>query len=345
MTTALIPSSDSGKDALLALAARSGNKNTRSRVALYCGWLAATGTLWYMPDLAAWRDALVAGGRKPTTVQAYLSSVRGVYRELIGDNATRDLLYRLVPHDTPPERAKAFVDEALTRLENAVKPSHAKVRVTQHQDLPDSALLRLTVEQANALLAAPDVDTLQGVRDAGILAMLLCTGVREGELIGLEVGDLRRSLGGELALHVRSGKGDKSRLVPYGELGWCLVIVDTWLARAGIASGPVFRGLYKGGATLRPGRLSVRSVERILASYPVAVGGRLVAVAPHDCRRTYARRLYEAGMDLLAIQQNLGHSNLETTLGYIGTMDASASRAKAVFSYDMGRLRKWDSMS
>ena len=53
------------------------------------------------------------------------------------------------------------------------------------------------------------------------------------------------------------------------------------------------------------------------ASYPVTVGGKPVHVKPHDCRRTYARRLYEAGVDPVALQQNLGHSDLKTTIGYI----------------------------
>ena len=45
---------------------------------------------------------------------------------------------------------------------------------------------------------------------------------------GLDVGDLRQRLGGELALHVREGKGARERLVPYGDLDWCLAVVDAW---------------------------------------------------------------------------------------------------------------------
>ena len=137
---------------------------------------------------------------------------------------------------------------------------------------------------------------------------------------------------------MREGKGCKERLIPYGELSWVLAIVDRWLAAAGIGSGPVFRGIYKGGRRLRRGRLSVRAIQYILASYPVMVDGELVTVRPHDCRRTYARRLYEAGMDLVAIQQNLGHADVKTTLGYIGTLDAGRRRAPAIYSFDLARL-------
>ena len=90
---------------------------------------------------------------------------------------------------------------------------------------------------------------------------------------------------------------------------------------AGIRDGPVFRGFYRDGQTVRPGRLTVRAVQDVLGAYPIVVDGTLVTVKPHDCRRTYARRLYEAGADVVAIQQNLGHGDLKTTLAYIGALD------------------------
>jgi integrase len=96
----------------------------------------------------------------------------------------------------------------------------------------------------------------------------------------------------------------------------------------------VFRGIYKGGKTLRPGRLSLRAIEYIVGSYPVAINGRMVNVKPRDLRRTYARRLYEAGVDIMAIQQNLGHATLRTTERYIGTLDADTRRAPAIYSFD-----------
>ena len=123
------------------------------------------------------------------------------------------------------------------------------------QDTADSAHLRLTREQAEILLNAPGVDTLQSLRDTAIIALMLCTGIREAELSALDVKDIGQELGGELALHVREGKGAKERLIPYGELDWCLAIVDKWLAAAGISSGPVFFGFYKGFKKHRLGRI------------------------------------------------------------------------------------------
>jgi integrase len=108
-----------------------------------------------------------------------------------------------------------------------------------------------------------------------------------------------------------------------------------------ITLGLVFFGLFKGGK-MRPSQLSLRAIEYIVGSYPVAINGKIVNVKPHDLRRTYARRLYEAGVDIMAIQQNLGHANLKTTEGYIGTLDADTRRAPAVYSFDLGML--WESL-
>ena len=114
--------------------------------------------------------------------------------------------------------------------------------------------------------------------------------------------------------------------------------VDKWLERTGIGAGPVFRGFYKGNRKLRPGRLSLRAIEYVVGSYPVMVDGEMITVRPHDLRRTYARRLYDAGFDLVAIQQSLGHADVKTTLGYIGTLDAEQRKPPAVFSFDLRQL-------
>ena len=318
-------------------------KDERNRLANFERWQAGAGLGWSNPDLARYRDDLLAGGKAASTVAAYLSTVRGRYRAIIADNRTRQALFDQAAEVIGLERAadrKAWVDETLTRLENDIDPKKSAVKQVVRQDVPDSDHLRLTSEQASVLLASPGVGTLAGLRDTAVITVLLCTGIREAELCGLEVEDLRQTLTGELALHVRKGKGCKERLIPYGALDWALVIVDKWIEAAGIETGPVFRGFYRGGQRLRPGRLSVRAVGYILESYPVAVGGQLRHVRPHDCRRTYAKRMYDGGMELLAIQRNLGHSDQRTTLGYIGDLNAEARRAPAVYTFDLSQLGK-----
>jgi integrase len=302
----------------------------------YAGWLKEEGRSALQPNLAAWRDSLSIS---PRSQVSYLSSVRAAYRRLLKDDRFRSLAYeyaRAAGLETPADQ-KAFVDELDIRIRNAIDPDRAPVNVIEEQDEADEKHLRLTQAQAEAFLEAPGVATTMGLRDTAIIAILLCTGIREGELRDLEVEDLRQHLGGELSLYVRNGKGNKARMVPYGELDWCLVIVDHWLEEAAISEGPVFRGLYKGGK-LRPGKIGLRSIAEILAQYPISVDGEKVVVKPHDCRRTYARRLHDAYLKLAAIQQNLGHKDIATTLGYIGELDAGQRRAKAIYSYDLNKL-------
>jgi integrase len=327
--------------ATVTLVPADADKFTRSRLGHFVKWQRASGLPWHEPDLAQYRDDMLADGKAPATVAAYVSTVRACYRAVVTDNGTRQALFDQAAQEIGLDSAadrKAWVDETLTRIENAIDPEKSKVKRVIRQDIPDSEHLRLTSEQASRLLASPGVVTLAGLRDTAVIALLLCTGVREAELCALDVRDLRQTLSGELALHVRLGKGCKERLIPYGAMDWALAIVDKWLEVAGIDDGPVFRGLYKGGQRLRPGRLSVRAVGYILDAYPITVEGRLRVVHPHDCRRTYARRLYDAGVAPVAIQQNLGHSGLRTTLVYIGDLDAEARRAPDVYSFDLVQL-------
>jgi integrase len=322
----------------LALLASGGDKDKASRLRQFVQWQASEGIQWAAPDLATYRDTMLADGKAPSTAAAHLATIRAAYGELLRDNDVRTALFNSTPEHLSPADRFAMVNEAITRISNATHAAAAPVRVVKHQDRADGAHLRLTSGQAITLLNAPGVASLRGLRDTALMALMLCTGVREAELCGLDAGDLRQEYGGELALHVRDGKGAKARLIPYGELDWCLVIVDHWLRAAGITSGAVFRGFYKGEKRTRPDALTMRAVQYILAEYPISIGGDLRTVKPHDLRRTYASQQYEAGLDLTAIQQNLGHSDQKTTLGYIGALDGSKRRARATISFDLGRL-------
>lgn len=311
------------------------NKDQRSRLKLYVAWLDVMHMKWYQPDLAAYRDYLKALGKENSTIAAALSTIRARYTTLMRN---RDLFFNAMPSEMSFIEKQAFVNETITRIENILHPDHARISVTKHQDIEDSKHLRLTTSQANALLRQPDVTTLSGLRDLALISLILCTGIREMEVVNLKVDDLRQALGGELALRVQNGKGNKSRLVPYGELDWCLVVVDRWLGIANIADEAVFRGFYKGNRRIRNTALTERAILDILNNYPIAINGEKKTVKPHDLRRTYARRLYEAGMDIVAIQQNMGHANLKTTLEYIGALDVEKRRARAVYQYDLNQL-------
>jgi integrase/recombinase XerC len=150
-----------------------------------------------------------------------------------------------------------------------------------------------------------------GRRDRAALELLYASGLRAGELVGLGLDDV--DLSRRLA-RVR-GKGGRERLVPFGreaEKAVRAYLPDraAWRSQARAPGGgePLF-------VNQRGGRLSDRSLRRILDS---AV--RQVALVhhlhPHTLRHAFATHLLEAGMDLRAIQELLGHASLSTTQRY-----------------------------
>jgi site-specific recombinase XerD len=317
------------------------HKDSLYRLGRYRDWLNKNEMTWKEPDLAAYRDYLLNdrkdknGHPRPLaayTVQAHLCTIRARYRVILEDNATRDYFYSLSPTGMPLSDRKAFVDEIVQRIENAIKPGKSKVKLSAKQDVADAAHTRLTPDQIMALVRTPGLKALKGLRDTAILALVACTGIREGELVKLEVRDLRQTLGGELALQIRHGKGDKQRLVPYGGLSWCLSFVDSWLKKAGITEGVVFRGIYKGGKSIRKIALTTRAVIQIVSQYPVFIQGDTRSIQVHDLRRSYAKNLFLDGVDMETIRQNLGHADVKTTQGYIGVLDASHRAPKAVYA-------------
>ena len=340
MTTALAQTRDEARRARLwrennaVLMPPSPTKDQKSRLGFYIDWLSRQHLTWYQPDLRAYRDYLLyerfridKRGRRiparlsPQTVMAHLATVRGRYGELTRSNEVRDRLFELAnPEDSEPEQ-RALVDEFFVRMMNDVHPASAPVKLVTVQDVADSAHLRLKPWQVSALVRAPGISTLRGLRDTALMALMVCTGIRAAEAAALQADDLRQHLGGELSLRVREGKGGVQRLVPYGPLDWCLMYVEAWLREAGIKAGPVFRGIRRGGKSLRADGIGVWTVNDIMNDYPIRIDGALCLIKPHDLRRTYARNAYDFGMDLERIRQNLGHSSLSTTQTYIGALD------------------------
>lgn len=312
------------------------NENIQSRVRLFAAWLTDHGRHWSRPDLAAYRDHLLES-HKPSSARNYLATIRAHYKRILADNDLRRLMLDHAPGESFADR-HAFVQELTEQLRNAVDPVNSPVKVTVKQDRADGESIRLTAPQALALMQAPGTASIKNLRDTVAIALMLTTGVRKFELCAIEVDHLRQRLDGQLALLVPEGKGNKQRLVPYGAFEWVLPLVDHWLLRAGIDSGPVIRGFYKGGTT-RNDALTPRSVRYLLAPYPVVIDGVLREVEPHDLRRTYARLLYDAGMRPEVIQQNLGHASVETTMGYIGNIDAHKRRPPSgILSFDISML-------
>ncbi len=310
--------------------ARRDYKDNVSRVRRYEAWLVTQERTFLDVDLARYRDTLLKEGLAPSSVSIHLSSIRARYQSLLVDNDLRDRLYAQTPLGTSPADRRAYVEERLRRVENAIDPRNVTVRVVTHQDRADDEHIRLSAIEAERLLALPNTTTLMGLRDRALLAMLLGLGLREQELCDLVVDDLEREFGGELSVMVREGKGKKQRLIPYGEHLWALRFTHRWLAAASTKEEePVFKGFYRGEA-IRPTSLSTRAVQQIVGSYAVESDtGQRLQVRPHDLRRTYARLCHDAGMGILAIQRNMGHADSSTTEGYIGNLDGTQRRSRS----------------
>jgi integrase/recombinase XerC len=167
----------------------------------------------------------------------------------------------------------------------------------------------LTVDEAFALLdSVPSSDTAHA-RDRAILEVLYSTGIRVSELVGLNRNDLELNLG---IIKVR-GKGRKERIVPIGKkavaaLSHYLQKSEHLLPDGQRRNIPVF-------LNSRAGRLTARSVGRLIDKY-VKHCGLQRNISPHSIRHSFATHLLNAGADLRAIQELLGHVNLSTTQRY-----------------------------
>lgn len=152
-------------------------------------------------------------------------------------------------------------------------------------------------------------DTPAGRRDRAAMELLYAAGLRVGELVALDLGDVQL---GQRVVRVR-GKGRKERLVPFGRpAGKALeaYLPERARWRRGVAAEdePLF-------VNQRGGRLSDRSIRRQLDA-AVRHTADLNHLHPHALRHAFATHLLEAGMDLRAIQELLGHSSLATTQVY-----------------------------
>jgi integrase len=171
----------------------------------------------------------------------------------------------------------------------------------------------LTAAEATALLNTPDANSLKGARDRAILALLIGCGLRRAELVALDVGslDLRDS---RWVLPDLVGKGNRLRTVAVPV--WAKILVEQWVAAAGLNDGPLFRPLNKGGAVL-PGRLDEDTIWVLVRHYGAVIGHP--SLAPHDLRRTCAKLCRASGGDLEQIQFLLGHASIQTTERYLGS--------------------------
>ena len=264
-------------------------------------------------------------GRSAHTVRAYLSDVGSLLAHAVSENAENLADLELgtlrrwlgaqsesgMSRATLARRAataRAFTAWAVREELITADPALRLKAPKREKSLPGV----LQQGQVQRLVAGAESAAAEGepmaLRNRAMLELLYATGVRVGELAGLDVDDLdpdRRTLR-------VLGKGNKERTVPYGLPA--ALAVDDWLRRgrpalAAAESGPA---LFLGVRGKRVDQRQVRSVVKGLLDGL----GDTSATGPHALRHSAATHLLDGGADLRAVQEILGHSSLATTQIY-----------------------------
>jgi integrase/recombinase XerC len=213
-------------------------------------------------------------GLQPCSISRALAALRTYFRFLVAEGALEASPADTVPHPHDIQRTPEIAD-------------------------------RYAIEE----LLEGFPDTPAGRRDRAAMELLYAAGLRVGELVALDLGDVKLS---QRVVRVR-GKGRKERLVPFGRpaaeaLESYLPDRAHWRRSVTDEDDPLF-------VNQRGGRISDRSIRRQL-DHAVRHTADLNHLHPHALRHAFATHLLEAGMDLRAIQELLGHSSLATTQIY-----------------------------
>jgi integrase/recombinase XerC len=199
--------------------------------------------------------------------------------------------------------------------QGTIRLNSAKLVSSPKQDirLPDY----ISLEAAASLMEAPDSSTDAGKRDRAILELLYGSGLRVGELVGLDLEAISFKEGLVRVL----GKGSKERIVPFGSQA--AKALDAYFRvrnnlippQTLIDAGSKSKNREAVFLNLRGGRLTTRSIAYIVDRYVNQLAERL-KVHPHTLRHTFATHMMNSGADLRAIQELLGHESLSTTQKY-----------------------------
>jgi integrase/recombinase XerD len=261
-------------------------------------------------------------GLAKNSLEAYRRDMRLFARWLEVRRPERAGLHQVEPHDlaayfaerhaeSKPSSAnrrlsvlKRFYQLALRQKQVAADPCLKMASARQ----PTRFVHTLTEQQVEALLAAPDVATPLGLRERTMLELMYASGLRVSELVTLKLVELSLNDG---VLRV-TGKGSKTRLVPFGQEArrW----IERYLkdARAVILDGQVDDALF---VTARGGAMT-RQMFWVLIKKHALKAGIAGPLSPHTLRHAFATHLLNHGADLRVVQLLLGHADISTTQIY-----------------------------
>ena len=234
-----------------------------------------------------------------------LAVIRGYLGELYHQGQARTSVARKVSAlraFTRYLRREGFID---------ADPAVLAVAPKREQKVP----AHLSVDEMSQLLEMPALSTPLGRRDRAILELFYASGIRLSELVALDLEDV--DLAGRMVRVM--GKGRKERIVPFNKSAE--KSLRKWYSdRAALTGSEEQRRRTRDQGTplfvnARGGRLSGRSVQRLVARYVASCSTRF-GISPHALRHSFATHLLQAGADLRAIQELLGHVRLSTTQRY-----------------------------
>ncbi len=271
-------------------------------------------TYWnYLSDLAAFRAFLVKepedSGARSGNASTPQSEIRNPKSEPPALGAIDHLIIRGYLASLQKRGAKkstiarklavlrSFFQYLVREGRLSLNPAKRVLRPKLEKRLPKF----LTVDQAQALMTTPSGEGWSVQRDRAILETFYSTGIRISELVGLNPDDIDFESGMVKVF----GKGRKERIVPIGQKA--IDALQAYLAVRPFSAESLFNNT-------RGGRLTVRSVDRIVKKYVRQIDQP--TLVPHSLRHTFATHLLEGGADLRSVQEMLGHASLSTTQRY-----------------------------
>ena len=241
--------------------------------------------------------------------QEGISDIRSVTRFVL-DRYAADVQSRPVSRSTQAITLRAVKRLFVCLVENnhlLIDPAAGLRDPSTGQRLPRPILTQIEVKR---LLLQPNTSVTQGIRDRAFLELLYSTGLRIGEAVALTVHDIDLEAG---LLKVQSGKGGKSRVVPLGREAtkWLREYLTKIRPQQNRLS-PHERSLF---LTQQGTAFKRHTIEIIIRQYARAAKINK-QVTCHTIRHTCATHLLEAGANLVAIKELLGHRHIETTQIY-----------------------------
>jgi integrase/recombinase XerD len=226
------------------------------------------------PDLAQYVESLYGAGLSARSIARHITTLRNFYRFLIQEGQLK--------HD----------------------PTEFLNQPRQWTTLPKY----LNRDELDRLFAAPPVEKPTGIRDRAMLDLLYATGLRVSELCQLTLSAVERETG---VLRV-TGKGNKQRMVPFGQAAGQAMDLYLGSARSRLLKGRASRHLF---VTARGRAMTRQSFWKLLRGYGLKAGISR-ALTPHVIRHSFATHLVEGGADLRSVQIMLGHADISTTQVY-----------------------------